>query len=741
MDDDKHAVIYVSSNGEDSESCLTDGAINHCKTLGYAVENSRGTKVNIYLHQSAITCERKHIQILIDKKEYNQALYFTGIDAIPLHFNCSLSIIANVQYSKDISVTIYNFIFYEATITLCNSHVIFENCTFLNSLLIDCSDDRRHKTLVQGLVLKNVSAASTSGRFIELTNSHYVELEIYDSNLYTSLVKIVSNVLLVTINNSTLTHSGEGLQLKTFIFSPMLIRIMLSDIILSYIETNKPPLSKGAITVEAASLNMCLTNVISSQSNVRTLYAKNLDVGSFRSKFHIFLENCSFTGNHQVGSGGSIFLDFQFSAGLEMTVVDIIRSQFVNNIAERTIQGSAEGGAIYVSVAATPDDVIGIQGSRYLSINVMDCLFENNLASDSGGSLFLSEYTYSRIIKTRFLMSNASEMSYKGVFVQSKSKTEMTDVVMSVDKGSGVFEAQSSLVHLQMYLLSSEVGDLGIILQCPLWHYVNIRDDFQTSNEGNQSALQTFFLFCSKCPNTMYMPFIGQYNITQTKGDIEIVALSESGGSPAPSCQSCPYGAVCSAGNVQARPNYWGYSFEGALHFAQCPAGYCCSGRDSDKCHSYASCYGFRAGQLCGTCQEGHSVSILSGDCVRDNKCTASWFWALAILATFGYMLWYTLKDTLFQLLADIPKLIFRRKKSNVTIVREVGIEQSVGENSGNHSFLEPIGSVDKGYFGIVTYFVQIAGIMKISIYFEDSDGGQTELDKLQSYITVYIFL
>ena len=42
---------------------------------------------------------------------------------------------------------------------------------------------------------------------------------------------------------------------------------------------------------------------------------------------------------------------------------------------------------------------------------------------------------------------------------------------------------------------------------------------------------------------------------------------------------------------------------------------------------------------------------------------------------------------------------------------------------------------VDKGYFGIVTYFVQMATVMKIHIEFSDIDNSQAFLDTIVKYI------
>ena len=57
-------------------------------------------------------------------------------------------------------------------------------------------------------------------------------------------------------------------------------------------------------------------------------------------------------------------------------------------------------------------------------------------------------------------------------------------------------------------------------------------------------------------------------------------------------CMECPYGGLCTDGNVVAVPGYWGgvQPASGALSFAVCPTGYCCDGTQRDPCTGPASC-------------------------------------------------------------------------------------------------------------------------------------------------------
>ena len=106
------------------------------------------------------------------------------------------------------------------------------------------------------------------------------------------------------------------------------------------------------------------------------------------------------------------------------------------------------------------------------------------------------------------------------------------------------------------------------------------------------------------------------------------------------SCIQCPYGALCTGNNVRPRPNFWGYLHKGMLEFHQCPEGYCCSNTEDSMCNVYDYCRGNRTGIICGACQAGLSVSILTQKCIPDSQCGGDqWFWLVVTLYTIAYAL------------------------------------------------------------------------------------------------------
>ncbi len=143
-----------------------------------------------------------------------------------------------------------------------------------------------------------------------------------------------------------------------------------------------------------------------------------------------------------------------------------------------------------------------------------------------------------------------------------------------------------------------------------------------------------------------------------------------------------------------------------------------------------------------------------------NSKCGKDlWFWLLALLATVAYAIWYAFKDDFmslfFRLCSGLKYLFctFRRcrqngyqdeilssKCKNVQTIRIVDSGKSFRASVVTTQRKETIniqaaGDVDKGYFGIVTYFVQMAAVMKIHIEFSDIDNSQAFLDTIVKYI------
>ncbi len=167
-----------------------------------------------------------------------------------------------------------------------------------------------------------------------------------------------------------------------------------------------------------------------------------------------------------------------------------------------------------------------------------------------------------------------------------------------------------------------------------------------------------------------------------------------------------------------------------------------------------ASCTGNRTGALCGSCREGFSVSILSGACTPDGQCGGDqWFWFVAFLAAILYAMWYTFKDDIFGLFFAVINYVqkpCKMSKSNSTVPlepitqdRNTSLVSSSNSSTSVNQTLNRTSSpnendqedIDKGYFGILTFYVQMTAVIKIQIEFSDIDQSESFLDTLANDI------
>ncbi len=196
-------------------------------------------------------------------------------------------------------------------------------------------------------------------------------------------------------------------------------------------------------------------------------------------------------------------------------------------------------------------------------------------------------------------------------------------------------------------------ANFNIEIYCPKW-YNHVME--YTSLFVRNKALANVKYKCNPCSDYYYTN-VTAYNTITYNSKSNISNLGKwTPSQEIDNCIKCPYGALCTGNNVQPRPNYWGQWYEGQLVFYQCPVDYCCTARADSDCNVFDYCPGNRTGILCGACQEGFSVSILTGKCTHNNQCGRDeWFWIVAILATIGYALWYTVKDEIFAFLLLFP--------------------------------------------------------------------------------------
>ncbi len=105
---------------------------------------------------------------------------------------------------------------------------------------------------------------------------------------------------------------------------------------------------------------------------------------------------------------------------------------------------------------------------------------------------------------------------------------------------------------------------------------------------------------------------------------------------------------------------------------------------------------------------------MLSENCIKNEKCDDHWFWILVVLAVVAYMLWYTLKNDIFKIPAGVIRKMCRKFSQD-----------------RNHVYY-----IDKGYFGIMIYFVQVTVILRLT-FIEDTRKIAEIFSQIESYLTL----
>ncbi len=473
----------------------------------------------------------------------------------------------------------------------------------------------------------------------------------------------------------------------------------------------------------------------------------HLDIQSKTHKFepvlfYLFLERSSFMNTYNIGNGGSLTI----TSEVRHSEVKILDCKFSNNSAIKgpgNVQG--QGGALYVN-------------ANSLKLMLEDCNFKTNIASDSGLALYSTQGVEVSVTNCTFQHNLELHASIQ------KSILFVSGEVINFQGLFQVFNPNpDSIVGPIDVLYLGQGRNLDIKTYCPKW-YNNILE--YTSVSDYSEAIPDAHYLCSPCSDNYYTSGVENdllyYNNKDNMSLVEQLNRNEQTGI----CRECPYGALCTGNNVLPRPNDWGYWHEDELVFQQCPAGYCCSGSDSSTCNVYDYCPGNRTGTLCGACHEGFSIAILTGACTPDSLCgREQWFWVVVLLATMAYALWYIFKDVFFLMLyrsVTLLKIIFNRssskmKKNLVRIdIKPAAKEQmvssfdidNISSNKGSYvdanKTSEKINreeDIDKGYFGIVTYYVQMAAIIKIEIEFSDIDKSESFLDRFVDNIGMFLSL
>ncbi len=567
---------------------------------------------------------------------------------------------------------------------------------------------------------------------ITFVSNIYMKLSITSCTFVNCTLHIGSKSLMLDISHGRFEDSSIHVDVISFLNVPTVINLSNTSFIKAH--DLEPP------TIISILSQILLINISNCTLVDSPLEVINVNLNFQEQVFYLTISETSFFNATKDGNGGAL----KIKSHAELSQVIIKSCYFFENKATHVTKPSGgQGGAVY------------LEGKSLVAV-LDQCVFENNVASRRGSviyaevgvALFISDVQFSYDVKETdrvlppLLSCQGKTMQLTGsINVSNHWPDYFTNIVEILD--------------------TDMADNINIVIHCPAWLVHKSEHNAQISSNSNRSFGQLSYR-CTPCSETYY-------SIAKEENIIAYGTFTEADASTSEieRCANCPYGAICSGNNVIPRHNYWGYWHHDMLTFQQCPTGYCCVGTPDAPCKHFDFCAHDRTGDLCGVCQEGFSVSILTGLCMPDSECGGNhWFWLLAFLAPLSYAMWYTLKDDIIGLLWVIPSYVLHllqgktpsypksdqysepdnsSKPANSIVnlhaastITTTGIEQTefdkeifspkLGINSSGDG-------EDKGYFGIVTYFVQMSAVMRVALEFDNVDQSKSVLDVITMYI------
>ena len=717
----------------------SDGRSISCGNLSCAV--NQGVK------EISITGAVSNHTDTIELLDQSNNLLICGIDATIINVTVTLTI----KVSNGLGhIMFQNVKLINAVVTMVNVKVEFINCTLQDSSLEDSNRNTHvHITLYKTTILCSNNVYENSGvalRFRSIVKFLISETTIYNCRLYVYVTD-----LSLFISNSSVYNSPMDINVRSYLRVPTLIK--LQDTV---IQGNGENEGLG-VTIDSYNPYIIVKDC-TFQSVPLEIISRAHHFSQYL--FSVLISDSTFLNSTKAGNGGALLIVSE----VEGSRTSLYRCNFLENEGHR-------GGAVFIEASS-------------LDLTIHASNFTNNLATHAGMAFFANKGVSLTMDNSHFY--NNIEMP-SPIFTSFGKVISFTGSIQINNERADIYEKDINLLYIQIVEIQFDVQ-----IQCPLWHKHAVRYkvalDPSSKSQSNQS-LNNLVYDCVTCAENYYIPS----NKPVTLAYYSNITDAKPRSSSSDVCISCPYGAACSGNNIVPRPNYWGYWHEEELAFQQCPAGYCCSGTDNAPCTSYKSCAGNRTGPLCGRCQDGFSIAILSGECTSDSQCGQDhWFLLFAVLAAMTYAMWYTLKDDIFQFFIKHFKQLFGRssndkKSDNVpkdfvkqyeiksyenrdnvpTLKVAWGTEEKTSDSIihkpdkidpaeenplDNHSATINVKSenqdlkpreiesgVDKGYFGIITYFVQISAVMKIHIEFDEVNNEKSFLDSITENVMSFL--
>ena len=587
-------------------------------------------------------------------------------------------------FQSDIQIVFENMRFLNAAIKIQNVVIKFIGCYFLNAELQDTLP--RSGEIGETKVIMSLCYASRLK--IMLHSSFHTKLKISSSNISSSVVQIGTKHAWIFVSKSNFIKTHIVVNVIFFVFAN-----------LYHVQFQR---NSNTSSVSQIKARMIFVTVVGCKwENTRGINIKNIDSRLLPSWMKVKIQSSTFSNGTSVKRGASLQIIYNPSVGTKnIHNYLVLDESFFSENTDGDVQ-------VYSDSLCNKQDHTG----NLLHIRVHGCKFWNSEATSTASALYVGPAHFdTTIIECSFQHAKEVRSYLKGVFIQIMSTVRVEETKFN----SAIPSEIASLVYLNMKCRNSYIRAIDCSVHCSDWHQIEIEKTIEGMIDSTD-RLETVVLTCKACKKSFYIPSNGNYVVSHCLNSSKVTSRTNTETQESVQCTECPTGAECPGNTLKPIPNFWGHKSIGGYVFQQCPIGYCCS--HSEECLMYNQCSSNRDGTLCGKCKDGYSLSMLSNNCIESSLCSKNWLWVLALGCACFYMLWYTFKDTLMSILFDAFEKIFDRRNGTKDLDSDV----------------------DKGYFGIMTYFVQATAVMRLSLNLHNQARIQFVFSKLEAYITLFL--
>ncbi len=671
----------------DSINCILAPEEYKCKTLGFVLMTllTHVTGINKVTVKANYGSNQSEEVILLQHLAGERSIVIQCTEDCVLTINLT---VWSRYFHKGILIQFSGVTLVSSVISIQNIELSFSNVNFMDSVLLD-QPPRSGEFGQSALWFIEVRLRSSRLHVNQTFTFHCYFVEVLATN---SNLTLASSILLIELKRNNYFQSIIN------IFSNSSVICYLGSVFLQY---------NDGFLLSGGRIKLTFTNVTLENSNGIKIVKK--DLGWLDSWSEVEVINSTFVNNTKSGAGGALEAIFKVSKTTKTKInhVRIVNCKFVQNKVTRSSEAYAYGGAVHVRTLLS--NFGALKNLNSLKVSVVGCSFVNNAAENGGGAIFFSQFAVSATVELcEFVLSDQNLVPTKGMFISGHSNISFQECTF-VNSIKRNFE---TLLDVQI-MTHGAIKVLNINVQCLPWHRVEVSDDIASrTSEG----LQRLTVRCAACSAMHYVPSNGSAKVVY-KGH-EGITISHGQAV----CRTCPYGGQCPGDGLVARPHFWGYSSGNGTVFQQCPADYCCDGMPDNLCVAVASCAKSRAGVLCSQCKANFSQSILSNSCIPNGACTDTWFWVVFLAGAFLYMIWYTFKEDILQ----CPSVLSGK------------ISQCV-RGSREDKSKEQLTYIDKGYFGILIYFVQATAVLRINFHVPENRNMLRTLQQIETNVGLFL--